>query len=897
MLAISNFFKDFLTEEKNLNVCKLCSSVVNVEKISVSDNEYDDFNYKPIKLKLRELKEYQKYLHLINYLDKILDRISIVLNININYEEFSGKNNLSSKDYLIKEIINLIVAFSNIFVSYDTDKKYSLLKSLYNKFNIKEKLNIFLPLEINNILSYINVSKTSKHEEGDITNTIFNNILLFVIGFLINNLNLESLIVLPTDKIVNLDNYINYKDKLFNGLKFKRCIGPCEELYNANDLMSLNYLIYNISYNLIKYNVWKRNNTSNKYDYISHLTIINSIYTFLNATVEIQNNVNNTVLRVFTNNFYTKINYEYSKKYILKEIKDSYQKKEPKTIKTNILEKELSLAVPKNYKVVIKPLKKYTTKFGYGQKYYNINKLNPYKNHCYDLKCLFEDNNKDKKNKYKIWISTIDNNKRSWDAFDNSIIQNYENITNIDKLVRYSVILRYFNNKNILNKLNHNYKIDKISAPYDQNIISKLNETLLKTQKKICDHNDIIFNKNNIGQKDHKEKDFFIKKLLEKKDNTCDFIDKLIALMSKKMSSEYNFGSKIYQQYLDKTVYIIDHNFMGLINQDPVKNIIFTDNDTKYKILIYYEKELKQNVIKIYIPNDKINLYYSYNTHKYIAYQKTDSSINKLPESNRVYLKVNFSTKIKLLLLGVEKKGINQNKHYLNRHDNIISIITTIFTILIQIKNSFEIETQDEKNKMSNEQYYDKMFINELTQLNIINKYIEKIKDMDINIDYLHNYSILKNYQSDKHKNISHKLSSTQQDFCNLLKTDIFSNINIQYIVILIINYIEQNNNHENCILINDIISYTFNKYWNIFSLNYANKFANFWELESSEYIVDNTSTIIKKKKEEEMVEIVISEEDYDRIQEEDPYGVDGIDKDGNNYAEENEDDYGPSNN
>ena len=254
MNFIYEFTQQYVDISMNLDsICKSCKSSIDLKKY-ISDGSFDNSSqsYMPFSIRMdiniEELPEYEKYRASIRNLDKIIERLSSIYNI----QGLTGNLTKNNRKVIVKNTIDLVL-MHNIYLK----KTYlSIRESELIKYGINKNMSNFFIFELDNTI-FIYSSK-----DKDFYKMIkYNNVLTYIIILLIFELNDTQIMSLHNDKICS---YIIFKKvgfSLFEG--FKIIINKSHDTDYINKYPILCYIIYLMSAFATKYNLWA-DVTSNK---------------------------------------------------------------------------------------------------------------------------------------------------------------------------------------------------------------------------------------------------------------------------------------------------------------------------------------------------------------------------------------------------------------------------------------------------------------------------------------------------------------------------------------------------------------------------------------------------------------------------------------------------------
>jgi hypothetical protein len=675
-------------------VCKSCYQHVNIKSYAfdwVSDTDKGIGLSFTLETQLKDLPEYEKYNIIISQLDKNIEKIAS----SVHLPEYIGNipQIKLKRQEIIKNIIDFInIQYKTLRIIESSDRKKRLEK-VVNLYGLNKDYTQFFIFELQNDIFLYSSKETDKFKRNK-----KNNIFIYAILFLINEISLNQVMFFIKDKYINIEIFKKNYKSLFNNLFIY--VNNSKELKPIYDYPLLCYILYIFAGVLVRYNLWYnpdntdplKNNTNIKgFDLKVYSSVIHTYIDLLNSILEVNTFKEKSYLyEIYTTKFYIQLNKVFCCNKILSNINI-----------TNIVEKKKNniLLIPITGAILLDD-----AFFGYYKHY---------------LKSAFKNILVPSHNKIKLNYNNI---KKYFENWNNDILYDFYEYYNLD------------GTKRLLNDIKEENITKNNLLKMLQNIINKR-----KTFCSIIEKQNIKYN-NNINNilLTYKQYNTKLNKDFSNNTNTFNLIQKL---------------EKILNIDLTKNQYIITHDIHGnkfknsIIINEGDKRIEFKRNDTRYGSNIY-----------IYQDN---NIFYIYNaiTLNLIAYK---NNLNKIINVNLpLYLTINYSFKHQLLLLGYEKlnyniKDINKNKLInsiiRNRIINLKNILINIQRILYQIYNKYD---------NINTNIIAKIYMNKFKNINItldtseINKIINNIFftsiDPKINVQddndniYINNLKIIQN--------------------------------------------------------------------------------------------------------------------------------------------------------
>lgn len=272
-----NFIKKYvITNLENEYICKSCKQYVEVKNYLY--DSYDGLSGIDLVInnrkKLSDIKEYEKYSITIKNLDKIIETIARINNLGM----YIGNEPIVKirREDIVKNVIDLI----NLHERTLKVKNMSNLdrqSDASRKFGINTKFTNFFIFPITNDLF-----KSSSEEKDKFKRIKINTIIVYIILFMILDLNDSQIIMIEFNKICNNLIYEKVKSILFSNLK----IVVDNKLNKINLLENelLCFLIYYFSCNLSMSKTWFSPVSDIS---IKQKTIINTFFDFCNSLLEI----------------------------------------------------------------------------------------------------------------------------------------------------------------------------------------------------------------------------------------------------------------------------------------------------------------------------------------------------------------------------------------------------------------------------------------------------------------------------------------------------------------------------------------------------------------------------------------------------------------------------------
>jgi len=875
-----NFIQQYVTENADQDyICKSCSYQIDIKKY-VTDGIFDDETQRfitfsrPMEVPLEDIPEYEKYKIVIRNIEKTIEKIGNVSNIQI----FVGTSITAKfkRKGIVQDTIDLVL-MTNSKLKNNMIKRNEIATRAYG---IVRDLSNFFIFDLEN--SIFNFSSKDKDYYKFIKQ---NNIICFTLFSMLTEISDSNVLFIDGHDKKGLCNFIVF-DKiyktLFQGLRI--ITNNKKEIKSIIDYKILCYLIYMIICPMIKYNMWyykypdsvKKKNYQPQVQKTFVMTLIDTINAILEISLEEGSHYLYEIARV---KFFKKLNSTFSNEELYLKLQNyskfsvSEDKKDFITIQAKpimLLGKYDKTLIPfvQSQRHINRPpvlyldiIKKHPTTLN------NISNLT----NCESG--LFHEFKLKGKN-YICTLCALDMTQIKPDeSLTKKIIQKF-------KYVRLQLLSQKYC---MIDGYHHIFSSEKIGI----NICRKCKQSdkyeysheeldgLMKILEK--NRNDQTNTNNNINKQIHH---------IEKKDS--DYVEKV-----KKTVSEAYMKSGTKSEYIDKFIdtiqsiigneinsvnirensYIIDHDYLG---SSLEKTIMLSDNKIFYK-----SKHSDFNTDVIYYTSykgGKIDIFYDAITKILLGYKEESKKIvhNKKPERKII---INYSLLTKIKMLGYEGKYIDirqqQNNLYetitniiRQRNLNLKKIISNLQKILYRIINRYN-DPIDEDEAV--------WFANNINKF--IEKYMNKLHSIRIVSDS-ENHEVMKHWKGicrgfyttdikDIKLNIDLESKTIDYEYVNLLDTN--NNTILFFIISEFDKLISYNSNKIKTNIVNFIIDFI-NIMFETFNIEKSNsnidikRFA--YVLNSSTYIQEIIEKSGEKNIEGIYEEYVDDEEEKEKIKE-----------------------------
>lgn len=626
---IFEFIQQFV--EKNYEddfICKSCGFQLDLKNY-VQDGTYDSDGYfvtftSVIDTPVEDIKEYEKYKPSIRNLEKIIDRIASISNINT----LIGNTSLAKTKVrqLVKSTIDLVLIHNyNLKNVY---KKRS--ETLTERYGIENKLSNLFVFELDNSI-FIYSSKDKDYYKP----IKRNNILVYVMFLMIIELNDTQMLYMTGDRICSYYVFNTYAMNWFSQLKV--VINNKKETEPITKYPALCYLIFYLSCLATKYNMWYRDTEetkTKKFDPMIQKIIINTFVDVLNSILEVYSNKKrNYIYDVISNKFFQKLSSMYKSTTVLDKIKEIEERK-------SILSKQKKTVISVKVKAI-----KLQDEFIHGS-YFGVSEWR----WCGIGKLFTEPKVNIVKRRFEITNMTNCDGFgtfHNWKVKGKSLVceicgKDYKGVTDDKKLA--STIKTTTRKKQLERILGKYCKIGLIKCEKWDKINDDKKESLLKD---IHDKIKIIplNSKESSNDKDSK----IISKLDNQSNETIkEQVNNFIKWTETMIGIDPDVGTYKSIKY---DIYMIDHNYDGykintpIVIKDQGDKINFKASHPFFKedTLFYTDNKLQTQV------------FYNSKTLQLLGYKERNKEF-QYSKRRDAYIKVFYSTTNKLMMLGYQGK-------------------------------------------------------------------------------------------------------------------------------------------------------------------------------------------------------------------------------------------------
>jgi hypothetical protein len=703
--GLTKFIETYAIETQEADfVCKSCARLLDIKQL-VEDGKFDDnqqkviTNYAPMDVALEDLREYQKYDRTIKFIEKTVDRISLITKVNI----FVGNAyaNRIRRRHLVKNIIDIIVTHNTNMLR----QKSPNVNSNSNPTNVNTNENVFFFELDDNIFNF--KPNPNNPSEIDLNKFKFNNILLYFILEFLPEITDSQILTMSFDKVGNVFNYEKYSQRLFTDVKIKKSLNT-NEMEPALRYPVLCYLLYLLSYFIIKYNLWYMPMSNTKsFNPVIQKSIINSSVDLLNSIlIEAGKNPNNMYYQLFAIQFYNQNNHLFKRAPIvqaLHKFQSKYGNVRAKAVVINheITNIHIDRSNPSRSTDVVQfPLRKIITNKMGGGLMFLYSHPGEYLYHYQPIA-----SNRTNCDNGEFYRFRMDNGQLITKNCDDNLPlgtvlkEEYSSRTKeyyyymLQKMARIRCLCgdkHDFNvqstTSNICNTcqgdVNHVYTIEELDslAQNIQRIEDGRIQSYLDSIRQLIE-----------SETKHDDKAESLIESLVKQFNTSQgksevsieslvqgAIGKLIATMSTFVGKNTNLGLTKYPLYLNDNVYIIDHNYDGAMLTEPIiilesdGKVTFREDHPFFKTDVFYYTDNRVG---------QIDVFYHAKTLRLLGYKERQKDYVINNRSN-LFFQINYSIKYRIYYMGYEsryidiKTAFDQNKKiYPNAKNNFYHVL------------------------------------------------------------------------------------------------------------------------------------------------------------------------------------------------------------------------------
>jgi hypothetical protein len=702
---LTQFIEKYAIETTLLEfICKICGQMLSIRQY-VQDGKFDNNTQKfltayiPMDIPLEEIKEYTKYKLTIRYLDILINRFSLITGTNM----LVGSSNQvkQKRKALVKNIVDIILKHNNIILK----KKQSdeeRLDFFSRKFNVDKDLDSLYFFELND--SIFNFTIAPSNVEAQANRLKYNNILLYFILIFVTELNGIQISMMYNDKIANIHTFRKYGHSLFGNLLIKKNINDMETIPIIKYPI-LCYLIFVISYYLIKYKLWYSSTDTKKFNPYYQKIIIHSIVSLFNSiSMEAYKASNDYVYTLTVGKLYAQLNSTFRNKDIITLLERNHARWSPKKMVQPMVTKDIikKYSIKNPIQIVLATIKLPTFKIGSGF-------IHDLKNEVvYQYTDSISDITNCPQGSYHKWeikdteIKCSICGEKGNEVFGTVIRLNEAYYYNLNKIANRRCLigsLHDFVGKEEEGQIVCKICKRKLGVIYTKEELDNLALSLNKMEdvnakKRIIESDK---QKQLEMEKDNHQLELVEKILLPLKNNkdnlfsmVTELVDNLIRIIEQLIGKDIILDIEKYPIRLDSDLYIIDHTYTGSALKDVIilsekeERINFRENHPYFKTDVYFYFDNKTQT----------EVFYHAVTLQLLGYKERhkDYVTNKHSLS---YLKISPSVKNRILNIGYETKYIDVSDVFMQNSKTITDKNQNYFQILDNLIKNHILKTKN----------------------------------------------------------------------------------------------------------------------------------------------------------------------------------------------------------
>lgn len=330
-----NFTEKYIdSNEDNEFVCKSCKQVLDIRNYVTGQFDEGVSGFEVVTTfskRLTEIKEYSNIMSFIKNIDKLVERIAQILNLSF----YLGNDQIQKirRQDITKNIIDIIRKHDSILRTKNMSKRDREIKA-YQQYNIQPEFSNFFIFPVSN-----DIFKFSSNEVDKFKKIKANNIISYIIFFMLLDFNSSQIMQFEFDKNCNVLIYDNVGSKIFENLKI--ITNNSNDTENIKKYQNLCYTLFYMSCMISKYNLWFSNeNIDAKNKVMIQKSIVNTTLDLINSLLEVYSmKEKNFLYEIICSKFINKLKNVYKDSDVVKFIRD----KESKKIKFNQETKKIQI--------------------------------------------------------------------------------------------------------------------------------------------------------------------------------------------------------------------------------------------------------------------------------------------------------------------------------------------------------------------------------------------------------------------------------------------------------------------------------------------------------------------------------------------------------------------------
>jgi hypothetical protein len=685
-IKYSSLIYEFIQQYVDINptqdfICKSCKSSINIKKYILDgafDNNTQSFVTFSVQLDvpLEDFPEYEKFKTTIRSLDKIIDRISSI----INFQGLFGYSYTarSKRKNLVKDTLDLVINHNNYLKrsSYLTNRD-----KFVNQLGINKNISNLYIFELeNNIFVY------SSKDKDFYKFLKYNNVISYILILLMLDINDTQIQSLINDKICGYFVFKKIGYTLFD--KINIIVNKSHDLKPIQDYPILCYLIYITSCFISKYNIWADtlSTGTNIIDKKKNFLIIQK--SVINTVVELFNTIlqtNADELKQQKIYFYEVFQTKYYFKIELFKDFELVRKLDKMYLSDGMIKQQKQLLVDSNKFDIKSDESQIENIFTNDDLYTRYSKK-----YCLErLVCPFYTKKIIKLNKISNISNCISGEFHDFKVKgDNFVCSRCNEIANPDKFIkeseeiigeRYNILYlrklatKYcksgqvhqfeYNSKSDQNKCKNCGYIQGQMIDYSDKELYKLYDTI---ESKLKSNNlkiqEIINKYKNISAEEISNITKLFNKVVYKyekySNDITNSINQLLDTIQKLLGIDILINNQTYNLY--HNIYIIDHDYNGNKLDTP---IMVYEKENKFRIIESHGHYKRSVLVYTMQKNTKYELFYDLEGKYLLGYREINKEYVDLKKSN-IKLKINYSFKNMLTLFGFTRQQINIRDFY-----------------------------------------------------------------------------------------------------------------------------------------------------------------------------------------------------------------------------------------
>ena len=685
-LRYSDLVYEFIQQYVEINptqdfICKSCKSSINIKRY-IQDGAFDNATQTyvtfsiQVDIPLEDFPEYEKFKTSIKNLDKIIDRISSI----INFQGLFGSSytNKSKRKNIIKDTLDIIINHNN----YLKKSSYLSNRDKFTKlYGINKNISYLYVFELeNNIFIY------SSKDKDYYKSVKFNNIISYILILLLLEINDTQIQSLANDKICSYFIYKKIGHTLFENINI--IVNKSNDLKPIKNYPILCYLIYIISCFVTKYNLWadvistETNVIDKKKNFlIIQKSVINTVVEIFNSILQV--NVEELKLKkiylyeIFQNKYYFKLNDLFKDFNLVRKLDKMY-------LSDGMIKQQKQFYVDSSKFDIEPDLSDIFNKFVYDDIYSKYSKKYCLKR----LECPHYDRKKFiPMNVISNLTNCIGGEFHDFKAKDKNLvcircneIANPNNfIPDSEKIIGERYIILYLRKlatkycqTGKLHRFNHDAKLNICSnckyvqgspITYSDKELFKLYDAIdLKIKNNNIKLEEIISKHNNLTTQEVSSISNLFNKIVYKYEKYNNDITKSIGLLleqiQKLLGIDIIINNQTYNLY--SNIYIINHDHTGTKLSAPV---MIYENENKFRIIENHSHYKRDVIVYTVQKNTKYELFYDLEEKIFLGYREINKEYKDSKNFN-IKIKINYSFKNMLILIGFTRQNINIKDFY-----------------------------------------------------------------------------------------------------------------------------------------------------------------------------------------------------------------------------------------